>query len=43
MADASICGLGQIAPVAITSALKYWPEEILAHAQEVRCPAGACY
>jgi NADH:ubiquinone oxidoreductase subunit F (NADH-binding)/NADH:ubiquinone oxidoreductase subunit E len=42
MADASICGLGQIAPAPIVSALKYWPEEILAHLRERRCPAGVC-
>lgn len=43
MADASICGLGQIAPMPIVSALKYWPDEILAHALEGRCPAGVCH
>jgi NADH:ubiquinone oxidoreductase subunit F (NADH-binding) len=42
MADASICGLGQIAPAPIVSALKYWPDEIMAHALEGRCPAGVC-
>jgi len=42
MADASICGLGQIAPAPLTSALKYWPDEILAHFRERRCPAGVC-
>ena len=26
MADASICGLGQAAPLPLTSALKYFPE-----------------
>lgn len=30
MADASICGLGQIAPAPLTSALKYWNDEIVA-------------
>ncbi|HTE19164.1 MAG TPA: NADH-ubiquinone oxidoreductase-F iron-sulfur binding region domain-containing protein [Armatimonadota bacterium] len=42
MADASICGLGQVAPAPIVSALKYWPDEVLAHVRERRCPAGAC-
>jgi NADH:ubiquinone oxidoreductase subunit F (NADH-binding)/NADH:ubiquinone oxidoreductase subunit E len=42
MADASICGLGQVAPAPITSALKYWPDEVLAHVRERRCPAGVC-
>jgi len=41
MADASICGLGQIAPAPFTSALKHFPEEILAHAEGV-CPEGVC-
>jgi len=42
MADASICGLGQVAPAPIVSALKYWPDEVLAHLREGRCPAGVC-
>jgi NADH:ubiquinone oxidoreductase subunit F (NADH-binding)/NADH:ubiquinone oxidoreductase subunit E len=42
MADASICGLGQVAAAPIVSALKYWPEEVLAHVRERRCPAGVC-
>lgn len=42
MADASICGLGQVAPAPIVSALKYWPDELLAHLRERRCPAGVC-
>jgi len=42
MADASICGLGQIAPAPIVSALKYWPDEVMAHVREGRCPAGVC-
>lgn len=42
MADASICGLGQIAPAPLVSALQYWPDELLAHVRERRCPAGVC-
>jgi len=42
MADASICGLGQVAPAPIVSALKYWPDEVLAHLRERLCPAGVC-
>ena len=42
MADASICGLGQIAPAPLTSALKYWPDEIAAHFREQKCAAGVC-
>jgi NADH:ubiquinone oxidoreductase subunit F (NADH-binding)/NADH:ubiquinone oxidoreductase subunit E len=42
MADASICGLGQIAPAPLTSALKYRPGEIMAPLREGRCAAGVC-
>ncbi|MBI3909567.1 MAG: NAD(P)H-dependent oxidoreductase subunit E [Armatimonadetes bacterium] len=42
MADASICGLGQVAPAPIVSALRYWPDEILAHVRDRCCPAGVC-
>lgn len=41
MADASICGLGQVAPAPFVSALKHFEEEILAHA-DGRCPEGVC-
>lgn len=42
MADASICGLGQIAPAPLISALKYWPDEVLGHLAGGPCPAGVC-
>jgi NADH:ubiquinone oxidoreductase subunit F (NADH-binding)/NADH:ubiquinone oxidoreductase subunit E len=42
MADASICGLGQIAPAPLTSALKYWTDEVTAHYREGRCAASIC-
>ena len=42
MADASICGLGQIAPAPLLSALKYWPDDLTAHFRERRCAAGVC-
>jgi formate dehydrogenase beta subunit len=38
----SICGLGQVAPAPFTSALQHFPEEIMAHVDERRCPAGVC-
>jgi NADH:ubiquinone oxidoreductase subunit F (NADH-binding)/NADH:ubiquinone oxidoreductase subunit E len=38
----SICGLGQVAPAPFTSALHHFPEEIMAHVRERRCPAGVC-
>ncbi len=42
MGQASICGLGQVAAVPITSALAHFPEEVEAHLAEGRCPAGVC-
>lgn len=39
----SICGLGQAAPLPITSALKYFGDEILLHLTEKRCPEGVCF
>jgi NADH:ubiquinone oxidoreductase subunit F (NADH-binding) len=39
----SICGLGQAAPLPITSALKYFGEEIMTHLIEKRCPEGVCF
>ena len=38
----SLCGLGQGAPNPILSTLRHFREEVLAHAVERRCPAGAC-
>jgi NADH:ubiquinone oxidoreductase subunit F (NADH-binding)/NADH:ubiquinone oxidoreductase subunit E len=39
----SICGLGQAAPLPITSALKYFPDEIMAHLTQKQCPEGVCF
>lgn len=39
----SICGLGQAAPLPITSALKYFGDEIMVHLTEKRCPEGVCF
>jgi NADH:ubiquinone oxidoreductase subunit F (NADH-binding) len=39
----SICGLGQAAPLPITSALKYFGDEIMAHLTQRRCPEGVCF
>lgn len=39
----SICGLGQAAPLPITSALKYFGQEIMVHLTEHRCPEGVCF
>ncbi len=39
----SICGLGQAAPLPITSALKYFGDEIMLHLTQKRCPEGVCF
>jgi NADH:ubiquinone oxidoreductase subunit F (NADH-binding) len=39
----SICGLGQAAPLPVTSALKYFGEEIMVHLTQKRCPEGVCF
>jgi NADH:ubiquinone oxidoreductase subunit F (NADH-binding)/NADH:ubiquinone oxidoreductase subunit E len=41
MAMTSICGLGQAAPLPITSVLRHWRGEVDAHLAG-RCPEGAC-
>jgi NADH:ubiquinone oxidoreductase subunit F (NADH-binding)/NADH:ubiquinone oxidoreductase subunit E len=38
----SICGLGQIASAPFISALQHFPDEIMPHVNEKRCPAGVC-
>jgi formate dehydrogenase beta subunit len=39
----SICGLGQAAPLPITSVLKYFKDEVVLHLTEKRCPEGVCF
>ena len=39
----SICGLGQAAPLPITSVLKYFRDEVTAHLTERKCPEGVCF
>ncbi len=39
---ASLCGLGQGAPVPVLSTLRHFRDEYLAHVVDRRCPAGAC-
>lgn len=43
MALTSICGLGQAAPLPVTSVLKYFREEVEAHIARQRCPSGVCF
>ena len=38
----SICGIGQIASAPFISALQHFPDEIMAHVNEKRCPAAVC-
>jgi len=39
----SICGLGQAAPLPITSVLKYFQDEVMLHLTQKRCPEGVCF
>jgi NADH:ubiquinone oxidoreductase subunit F (NADH-binding)/NADH:ubiquinone oxidoreductase subunit E len=42
MAQASICGLGQIVPAPVESVLKHFREEVDEHITNGRCPANVC-
>jgi NADH:ubiquinone oxidoreductase subunit F (NADH-binding)/NADH:ubiquinone oxidoreductase subunit E len=39
----SICGLGQAAPLPITSVIRYFRDEIERHIYRRDCPAGVCF
>ncbi|MCL2255808.1 MAG: 4Fe-4S binding protein, partial [Firmicutes bacterium] len=39
---ASLCALGKTAPNPVLSTLTYFRDEVLAHINEGKCPAGAC-
>jgi len=39
----SICGLGQAAPLPITSVVRHFPDEIERHVYRRQCPAGVCF
>src|SRR6516162_8028066 len=43
MAQASICGLGQIVPAPVQSVLKHFRSEIDAHVLKAECPSGICF
>src|SRR5262249_47589830 len=43
MSQASICGLGQIAPAPAQSVLKHFRAEVEAHVLEGKCPSGICF
>jgi len=38
----SLCGLGQTAPNALLSTIRFFPEEYEAHVKHKQCPAGVC-
>ncbi len=42
VSDTSLCGLGQLAPNPVLSAIRYFRNEYEAHIKEGRCPAGVC-
>jgi len=39
----SICGLGQAAPLPITSVIRHFPDEVERHVAFRDCPAGVCF
>jgi NADH:ubiquinone oxidoreductase subunit F (NADH-binding)/NADH:ubiquinone oxidoreductase subunit E len=39
----SICGLGQAAPLPITSVVRHFRDEIERHVYQRQCPAGVCF
>jgi NADH:ubiquinone oxidoreductase subunit F (NADH-binding) len=39
----SICGLGQAAPLPITSVVSHFRAEIERHVYQRQCPAGVCF
>jgi NADH:ubiquinone oxidoreductase subunit F (NADH-binding) len=43
MKAASICGLGQIAPVPVLSVIKHFPEQVQGHLERRECPSGVCF
>jgi NADH-quinone oxidoreductase subunit F len=42
MMQGSLCGLGQLAPAPVLSALRHFEEEFWAHILEGRCPSAGC-
>ena len=43
MRQASICGLGQVVPVPITSVMKHFPGTVEEHLVHRHCPSGVCF
>jgi len=42
VAAASLCALGKSAPHPVTSTMKYFHDEYIAHIVDKTCPAGVC-
>jgi len=42
MQQGSLCGLGQLAPAPVLSALRHFEDEFWAHIREARCPSASC-
>ncbi len=42
ISETALCGLGKSAPSPVSSTLKYFREEYMAHVTEKKCPAGQC-
>lgn len=40
--EGSLCGLGKTAANPVRSTLRFFRDEVLAHVQDKRCPAGVC-
>jgi NADH-quinone oxidoreductase F subunit len=43
MAETSLCALGQSPTVSISTSLRFFRDEYLAHAAEGKCPTGVCH
>ena len=42
ISETALCGLGKSAPSPVSSTLKYFREDYLAHVVDKKCPAGQC-
>ena len=43
IADTSLCGLGQTAPNAVLSTIRYFRDEYIEHIEDGICRAGICF
>jgi len=42
ISETALCGLGKSAPSPVSSTLKYFRDEYIAHVVDKKCPAGQC-